>query len=179
MSPSPRPVTIEPRIEPMPPITTTANTTMMRSEPISGPTVKIGAASTPANAASATPKPYVSVIISGTLMPNACTRRGFSVPARKDDADEADDQRRENQRRPVAHLQAGNARPPGELRETQPGQKRAHHVLRAVREIDDVEHAENNGEPQAQHGVKRAVDQADQKLAVERLRRDAQHLKHE
>src|SRR5216110_3155786 len=36
---------------------------------------------TPANAASATPNPYVSVIIRGTLMPNACTRAGFSVQA--------------------------------------------------------------------------------------------------
>ena len=41
----------------MPPITTTANTTMMRLEPISGLTWMTGAASTPANAASATPKP--------------------------------------------------------------------------------------------------------------------------
>src|SRR6185312_2933491 len=34
--PSPNPVRIAPRIDPMPPITTTANTTMMRSAPISG-----------------------------------------------------------------------------------------------------------------------------------------------
>src|SRR3546814_6078263 len=32
MMPRPRPVTIEPMIEPMPPITTTANTTMIRFE---------------------------------------------------------------------------------------------------------------------------------------------------
>jgi hypothetical protein len=31
-----KPVTIEPMIEPMPPITTTANTTMIRSAPICG-----------------------------------------------------------------------------------------------------------------------------------------------
>ena len=48
---------IEPRIEPMPPITTTANTTMIRFEPISGVTWMTGAASTPANAASAAPPP--------------------------------------------------------------------------------------------------------------------------
>ncbi len=41
----------------MPPITTTANTTMMRLEPISGLTWMTRAASTPASAASATPKP--------------------------------------------------------------------------------------------------------------------------
>ena len=39
----------------MPPITTTANTTMMMFEPISGLIWMIGEASTPANAASATP----------------------------------------------------------------------------------------------------------------------------
>jgi hypothetical protein len=32
--------------------------------------------------------------------------------------------------------------------------KRAHHVLGAVGEIDDVEHAENNGEPETQQRVK-------------------------
>src|SRR5690606_12966555 len=36
MTPSPRPVTMEPMIEPIPPITTTADTTMMMIEPISG-----------------------------------------------------------------------------------------------------------------------------------------------
>src|SRR5216110_1272545 len=36
---------------------------------------------TPANAASATPNPYVSVIIRGTLMPNACTENPALVQA--------------------------------------------------------------------------------------------------
>lgn len=57
MTPSPRPVTMAPMIDPMPPITTTANTTMMRLEPISGEICSTGAASTPAKPASATPKP--------------------------------------------------------------------------------------------------------------------------
>ena len=35
-SPRPKPVTTEPRMEPMPPITTTAKTVMMRLEPICG-----------------------------------------------------------------------------------------------------------------------------------------------
>src|SRR5690606_26277194 len=42
MMPRPRPVTIEPRIEPMPPMTTTAKTTMIRFEPISGETCRMG-----------------------------------------------------------------------------------------------------------------------------------------
>src|SRR5262245_16219285 len=37
--PSPKPVTIAPMIDPMPPITTTANTTMMSSAPICGDTL--------------------------------------------------------------------------------------------------------------------------------------------
>ncbi len=41
----------------------------------------MGAASTPATAASATPSPYVSVMSLGTLMPKACTSVGFSVAA--------------------------------------------------------------------------------------------------
>ena len=36
MMPSPKPVRIEPMMEPMPPITTTANTTMIRLAPITG-----------------------------------------------------------------------------------------------------------------------------------------------
>src|SRR5438045_7131497 len=46
--PSAKPVTIAPMIDPMPPITTTANTTMMMSEPICGDTLEIGAAMTQA-----------------------------------------------------------------------------------------------------------------------------------
>ena len=57
ISPSPIPVTMDPRIDPIPPTTTTANTTMMRFAPMTGFTLKIGAARTPANAASATPYP--------------------------------------------------------------------------------------------------------------------------
>ncbi len=56
-TPSTKPVMIEPRIEPIPPITTTANTTAMMSAPMPGRTWLIGAARTPAKAASATPKP--------------------------------------------------------------------------------------------------------------------------
>src|SRR5208282_1689184 len=39
MMPSVKPVRIAPMIEPMPPITTTANTTMIKSEPICGETL--------------------------------------------------------------------------------------------------------------------------------------------
>ncbi|MOA65384.1 hypothetical protein D3C78_1917550 [compost metagenome] len=57
ITPRPRPVTMAPMMDPMPPITTTANTTMMRLDPISGEICSTGAANTPAKPASATPKP--------------------------------------------------------------------------------------------------------------------------
>ena len=43
--------------------------------------------------------------------------------------------------------------------------ERAEHVLGAMREVDDVEHAEDDGEPEAEQGVERSVDQADEQLA--------------
>ena len=46
-----------PRIDPMPPITTTANTTMTSELPMCELTSTTGEASTPASAASATPPP--------------------------------------------------------------------------------------------------------------------------
>ncbi len=49
------------------------------------------------------------------------------------------------------------------------GDERAHHVERAVGEIDDVEHAEDDGEAEAQQRVERAVDQPDQQLPEELL----------
>jgi hypothetical protein len=36
-------------------------------------------------------------------------------------------------------------------------------------EVDDVEHAEDDGKPKAQQCVKRAVDQAKQQLPEQRL----------
>src|SRR5262249_22557889 len=54
----------------------------------------------------------------------------------------------------------------------------AHHVLRAVGEVDDVEEAEDDGQPQAQHGVERAIDEADEELAEESLGRDAEYSGH-
>jgi hypothetical protein len=47
-----------------------------------------------------------------------------------------------------------------------------------VGEIDDVEQAEDDGEAKAQDGIERAVDQAEQQLAEERLWRDSEKLEH-
>ncbi len=80
----------------------------------------------------------------------------------QDHSENADRDRREDQRRPVSdarHIQQ------------EIGTERAHHVERAVGEIDDVEHAEDHGKPKAEQRVERAVDQSHQKLCVESLHR--------
>ena len=74
----------------------------------------------------------------------------------EDHAEQADDQRRQHQRRPERHV---------EHAQQQPGGEGAHHELRAVREVDDVQHAEDHGEAQAQHGVEGAVDQPESRPA--------------
>ena len=47
-----------------------------------------------------------------------------------------------------------------------------------MREIDDVEHAEDDGKPEAQQRVERAVDQPEQELPEQRLRRNAEDFEH-
>jgi hypothetical protein len=42
-------------------------------------------------------------------------------------------------------------------------------------EVDDVEHAENDREAEAEQGVERAIDQPEKKLAEQRLSVDAKH----
>ena len=78
-----------------------------------------------------------------------------------DGAERADDERREDQRAPIIDA--------GQLQQ-EIGDEGADHVERAVGEIDDVEHAEDDGEAEAQQRVERAVDQPDHQLAVEHLR---------
>src|SRR5215510_5853702 len=47
-----------------------------------------------------------------------------------------------------------------------------------MREVDDVEHAEDDGEPEAEQRIERAVDEPDQELPKQSLRADAEHLEH-
>ncbi len=82
---------------------------------------------------------------------------------------QADQDRRDHQRRPITE--------PAILQQEERAEG-AHHVLGAVREIDDVEHAEDHGEAETQHGVERAVDQPDQELAEQGLRRYAENFEH-
>ena len=60
------------------------------------------------------------------------------------DAGCADDNRGDDQRFPVADA---------DVLKQQIGGKRAHHILRAVGEVDDVEHAEDHGKPKTQQRV--------------------------
>ena len=85
------------------------------------------------------------------------------------DAEDAHDQRREDQRRPVTDAR---------IVQQHPRNKRPHHVLGAVREIDDVEQPEDHGKSQAEKRIERAVDQPEQQLPEERLWRDADEVKH-
>ena len=78
-------------------------------------------------------------------------------------------ERRQQQGPPVAD--------PGELQQ-EPGREGAHHVLRAVREVDDVQEPEDHGEPEREQRVERAIDEPDQELAEEGLGRDAEDLGH-
>ena len=84
-----------------------------------------------------------------------------------DDTGRPDQNWRDHQRFPVIDA---------EMLQQEIGGKGAHHVLRAVGEIDDVEHAEDDGKPQTQQRVERAVDQAEQELAEQRLRGNAENL---
>ena len=86
-----------------------------------------------------------------------------------DDAGEADDDRRQHQRAPIRNA---------EIVEQHPRAERAHHVLGAVREVDHVHEPEDHRQPQRQQRVERAVDQAQQQLAEQRLRRYAKQFEH-
>src|SRR3546814_21048431 len=85
------------------------------------------------------------------------------------DAGRADDDWREQQGPPIADAEIG---------QQHPGRERAQHVLRAMSEVDDVEQAENDRKPQAENRIERAVYQAEQKLAEQRLGRNTEEFEH-
>src|SRR5512144_95428 len=68
-------------------------------------------------------------------------------------------QRYQEQRPPVAET---------EILQQKPSDEGAQHVKGAVREVDDVEQPEDDGEAEAEHGVERAVDQPQHHLAEQR-----------
>ena len=76
-------------------------------------------------------------------------------------------QRCQHQRSPVIDA---------ELVQHDPGGKRAQHVQRAVGKVDDAQQAKNDSEPQAQQGIKRAIDQAQQQLTQKRLKGNTKNV---
>jgi len=71
----------------------------------------------------------------------------------QDHAENADRNRRDDQRSPIADAEHV-------IVEQKIRHERAHHIERAMGEIDDVEHAEDDGKPETEQRVERAVDQS-------------------
>ncbi len=80
-------------------------------------------------------------------------------------AEKADDERRRDEHHPVVDA---------EIRTRHPGEQRPQHEQCAMREVDDVQQAEDHRQPQAEDGVERAVDQPQQELAQQGRQRDTE-----
>src|SRR4051812_46809796 len=89
--------------------------------------------------------------------------------ALEDNTNRPDGQRHEHERGPVIDA---------EISEPHPGEERAHHVLRAVREIDDVEQPEDNRQTEREDGVERTVDEPDQQLREQTLNGYSENFGH-
>jgi len=74
---------------------------------------------------------------------------------------------RDQQSQPVIHAQ---------LVEAKPGHEGAQHVLGAMREVDDVQQAEDHGQSQRKQRIKGPVDESDQQLPEQRLRGNAKNF---
>ncbi len=81
-TPTMKPVSTEPAIDPMPPATTTAKVSAIISCPMKGEMLRIGAARAPATPASPAAQKKVPEMSSGTLPPKHLRRSGRSVAAR-------------------------------------------------------------------------------------------------
>jgi hypothetical protein len=73
-----------------------------------------------------------------------------------DDAKHTDQQWSHQQHHPIIDA---------EILQAHPGEKRAHHVERAMGEINHIQQTENHGQTKRQHRIKRAIDQPQQQLA--------------
>src|SRR5690606_16737542 len=94
-------------------------------------------------------------------------------------ADGADANRHQDQRPEIAERrQAESGEDVGQMQQV-PGAESAHHVLRAMHEIADPQHAEDDGNAEAQHRIERAVDEADENLPHEQGWRYADKLHHD
>ena len=86
-----------------------------------------------------------------------------------DDPGYPHDKRRKEDRPPIAQTSVLEEKVRGEG---------AQHVLGAMSEVDDVEHAEDDGEPKAEQRIERAVDEPDEQLPEQGLRADAEQFEH-
>ena len=86
-----------------------------------------------------------------------------------DDPRDPDQHGSKYQRPPVAQMRILQQKERGEG---------AQHVLGAMREIDNVEHAKDDGEAKAEQRVERAVDQPNKQLPEQGLGADAEYFKH-
>jgi len=85
-------------------------------------------------------------------------------------AERADRQRRDQQRPPVVDPEIVLQHPSDEC---------AHHEQGAVSEVDDVQHAEDHRQAERQQRVERPVDQSEQELPEQQLRREAEDGEHQ
>ena len=82
---------------------------------------------------------------------------------------QSDHQRRDEQGRPVIHVEPGHAEKRAQLGVAEQGDEGAEHVEGAVGEVDDVEQAEDDGQPQAEQGIENAVVQSEHQLRQDHL----------
>ena len=84
-------------------------------------------------------------------------------------AQEAHHQRHHNQRHPVVHA---------EIAQCHPGEEGAQHVHRPLGEVDDLQQAEDDGQPQAEQGIEGPVDQAHEQLPEQGKQVDSEKSRH-
>jgi hypothetical protein len=84
-------------------------------------------------------------------------------------AETTHNQRGEDESHPVIDAQIGEAHPCYDG---------SQHVLGTMREVNNVEKPENDGEAQAQDSVERSIDEADKKLPKQCLNRNIKYVSH-
>ena len=90
-------------------------------------------------------------------------------PAFEHTAERTHDERHQHDGGPVA---------PAQVELQHPRAERPHHEESAVREIDDAQQPENDREPQAEHGIEAAVDQAQHHLTRQHRQGKTEYLNH-
>src|SRR5690606_19635555 len=84
-------------------------------------------------------------------------------------ATKPNDKRGEDQRWPIADAEPA---------QQEIASKGTQHILRAMGKVDDAQKSEDNGKAKAQHGIERAIDEADQQLSEQCLQRYSKNHSH-